>query len=97
MYDLKHESKNVKALLLLDKALVHPSTDLPKSKDVKIKCLFLPPDTSSLIQPMDQGVIVTCKRLYRSRQLDECYVLLKDENKGISDQNIGEDSREQTE
>jgi hypothetical protein len=49
MYGLKHEPENVKTLLLLEKALAHPSTDLLRSKDGKIKCLFLPPNTSSLI------------------------------------------------
>jgi hypothetical protein len=95
MYDLKHESGHVKALLLLYKALARPSTDLLRSKDGKIKNLFLPPNISSLIQPMDQGVILTCKRLYIREWLDEYYVLIKNENKGIFDDNIGGDSRGQ--
>jgi hypothetical protein len=74
MRELKHEPENVTALLLLDKALALPSTDLLRSKDGKIKCLFLPPDASFLIQPMDQGIILTCKRLYRNKELDEYYV-----------------------
>jgi hypothetical protein len=74
MYELKHEPENVTALLLLDSAPALPSAELLRSKDGKIKCLFLPPNTSSLIQPMDQGVILTLKRLYRSSQLIEGYV-----------------------
>jgi hypothetical protein len=81
----------VKALLLLDNDPVHNSTDLLRSKHGKIKRLFLPPNTSSLIQPMDQGVILTCK------QLDECFVFFKSEDEGIFDDDIGEKKRGQKE
>jgi hypothetical protein len=43
-----------------------PSTDLLKSKNGKIKCMFLPPNASSLLQDMNQGVILTCKRFFYS-------------------------------
>ena len=59
----------VKALLLLDNAPSHPSTQLPKSQDGNIKCVFLPPNTTSLIQPMDQGVLESTKRRYRKELL----------------------------
>jgi hypothetical protein len=58
MYELKHESENVKALLLLDNSPAHPSTHLLRSTDGKIKCLFLPPNTSSLIQPTDHDMLI---------------------------------------
>ena len=32
----------------------------------KIKCLFLPPNVTSLIQPMDQGVLENIKRRYEA-------------------------------
>ena len=59
----------VKALLLMDNAPSHPSTQLLQSQDGNIKCLFLPPNTTSLIQPMDQGVLESTKRRYRKELL----------------------------
>lgn len=56
---LPHES-----LLLIDNAPTHPSKQL-KSDNGKITCFFFPAYTTSLIQPMDQGIIENMKRLYR--------------------------------
>ena len=47
--------------------------------DGKIKVLYLPPNTTSLIQPMDQGIIYTCKRHYRKKQLQDCLVVIPDD------------------
>lgn len=44
----------LKAILVLDNASTHP-IDLSSNY---IKVMFLPPDITSLVQPMDQGVIV---------------------------------------
>jgi hypothetical protein len=55
----------VKALLLLDNAPAHPEVSTLVSKDGKIKCMFLPPNTTATIQPMDQGVLEAMKRHYR--------------------------------
>jgi hypothetical protein len=44
-------------VLLLDHCPAHPSADVLKSKDGKIKAMFLPTNTTALIQPMDQGII----------------------------------------
>ena len=46
-----------KVLLLLDNAPSHPSSASLQSEDGKIKTLFLPPNTTSIIQPIDQGVL----------------------------------------
>jgi hypothetical protein len=46
-----------KALLLLDHCPAHPSADVLKSKDGKIKAVFLPKNATALIQPVDQGII----------------------------------------
>ena len=57
MEEKNFAGEEVKAVLLLDKAPVHPAEDILRSDNGKIKCLFMPPNASALIQPMDQGVI----------------------------------------
>jgi hypothetical protein len=37
--------------------------------------MFFPHDTSTWIQPMNQGVILSCKRLHRWKQLEESLVI----------------------
>ncbi|UYV80580.1 hypothetical protein LAZ67_19000797 [Cordylochernes scorpioides] len=66
----------VKALLLVDNSPAHPTELI--SNDGNIKCKFLPPNTTSVLQPMDQGVIVAFKRLYKRRQLESCLVFSSD-------------------
>ena len=52
-----------KIVLLVDNATVHRST-----KDYSnLKVVFLPKNTTSLIQPLDQGVIRTMKSYYRTQ------------------------------
>ena len=68
----------VKAVLLLDNAPAHPATTKLCSKDGRIKAMFLPPNTTSLIQPMDQGVIESTKRHYRNFYLQQCLVVMED-------------------
>ena len=54
-----------KILLLLDNAPGHPPHLDDFHPDVKV--VYLPPNTTSLIQLMDQGVIATFKRYYTRR------------------------------
>ena len=56
---------DVKALLLLDNAPAHPDAEQLICVDGKICTMFLPPETTSIIQPMDLGVIVSFKRFYQ--------------------------------
>ena len=56
-----------KAILLIDNCPAH-SMKL-ESSDKKIKCLFLPPESMSLIMPMNQGPIAYLKRKYRTSLL----------------------------
>ena len=65
---MKAKNLPVKALLFMDNVPSHPSIQLLQSQDGNIKCLFLPPNTS-LIQPMDQGVLESTKRRYRKELL----------------------------
>ncbi|GBN40854.1 hypothetical protein AVEN_204107-1 [Araneus ventricosus] len=52
-----------RALLLIDNAPSHPEVEDLKSGN--IKAMFLPVNITSLIQPMDQGVINDLKLKYR--------------------------------
>lgn len=69
----------VKALLVLDNAPTHPQ-ELECEGYSDIKLLFLPPNVTSLTQPMDQGVIESFKRRYRRKLLSE--ILGKLDNEG---------------
>ena len=56
-----------RAVLLLDNAPSHTKVYLLMNNDSKIRCVFLPPNTTSVLQPMDQGVLDTVKRHYRKK------------------------------
>ena len=58
------EGVGYKILLLLDNAPSHPSTEILQSRDGKVTTLFLPANTTSIIQPMDQGILEALKRHY---------------------------------
>lgn len=75
---LKFQEEDIRALLLLDRSPVHPSAESLTSDDGRIKCMFFPQNTSILIQPMNQGVILSCKRLYRWKQLEESLVIFEE-------------------
>ena len=51
-----------RALLLLDNCSAHPSEEELISEDGAIFANFLPPNVTSLIQPMDQGVLQMVKK-----------------------------------
>lgn len=70
--------KKGKVLLFIDNAPTHPSLELLVREEGEFKCLFLPPNVTSLLQPMDQGVIECTKRLYRQQLLRK--LLLAEEN-----------------
>jgi hypothetical protein len=59
------QGKNLvfKVLLILDNAPVHVRKELENSHP-NVKVVFLPPNTTSLIQPLDQGIIKTFKSHY---------------------------------
>ncbi|CAI6369824.1 unnamed protein product, partial [Macrosiphum euphorbiae] len=56
--DMRSQNRNV--LIFLDNAACHPKIELSNTK-----ILMLPPNTTSITQPMDQGVIYTFKSYYR--------------------------------
>lgn len=65
---LKEHGYPRKCVLLLDNAPTHPSAEQLESGE--IKAMFLPPAVTSLIQPMDQGVLENLKRNYRRLLLE---------------------------
>lgn len=62
---LKKKNLDFKVLLLLDNAPGHPQN----LTHPNIKIMFFPPNTTSLLQPMDQGIIYTFKMYYVRRSL----------------------------
>jgi len=66
---LKNKGLPQKAVLLLDNAPSHPHESILKTNDGLMVSKFLPPNVTSLIQPMDQGVLSSMKRLYRQKLL----------------------------
>lgn len=56
-------------MLLLDNAPGNPSKLGNLNKNVEV--IFLPPNTTSLLQPMDQGVIATFKAYYLRRTFSQ--------------------------
>lgn len=78
---LKDRNLERKALLLLDNAACHPDEEQLSSGD--IKAYFLPPNVTSLAQPLDQGVLENLKRNYRKKLLGK---LIEDlEEKGVTE------------
>uniref|UniRef100_A0A1B6GWK2 HTH CENPB-type domain-containing protein n=1 Tax=Cuerna arida TaxID=1464854 RepID=A0A1B6GWK2_9HEMI len=71
-----------KALLILDNASSHPDADELVSDG--IRALFLPPNVTALIQPLDQGVLETFKRNYKKRLLRNLLEKLED-GLGVTD------------
>ena len=74
----KHLSEmglTVKVLLLLDNAPSHHDETVLQSSDKCIKAMFLPPNTTALIQPMDQGVLESLKRRYHKSLLRKLLLL----------------------
>lgn len=59
----------IKALLLLDNAPSHPSAAELRSEDGNIIAMFMPPNVTPLIQPMDQNAIKITKLHYRNSLL----------------------------
>ncbi|GFT84622.1 tigger transposable element-derived protein 1 [Trichonephila clavipes] len=56
---MKEKSLDFKVLLIVDNAASHPQLEHPN-----VQLVFLLPNTTSLIQPLDQGIIATFKKYY---------------------------------
>lgn len=81
----KISADDVRVILLLDNAPAHLIKEQLCTKDGKIKCMFLPPNTTPLIQPMDQSMTEATKKHYRWKQTDNCLVVLETEADRVED------------
>ena len=72
----------MKALLILDNAPAHPpgleDDILDEFKFVKV--LYLPPNTTAILQPMDQQVIANFKKLYTKHLFCRCFEITESTN-----------------
>lgn len=68
-----------RAILLLDNCAAHPNRDVLSRHDGAIKCVFLPTNTTSIIQPLDGGILET-KRNYRQLLLRRLLTMNEREN-----------------
>jgi hypothetical protein len=68
-WDVELLQKSMIILLVLDKCAAHPHLDSLKN----IQLEFLSPSTTSLVQPMDVGIVKNVKTLYRAKLVN--YIL----------------------
>lgn len=73
----KYKGITFKILLILDNAPGHPQNLDDYDPDVTV--VYLPPITS-LLQPMDQGIIAICKRYYLRRILRQVVAAMDMDN-----------------
>jgi hypothetical protein len=82
---LKTQSLDEKALLLMDNATCHcPGEENIDTETGEFTIMFLPPNTTATIQPLDQNIIQLTKLAYRKSLLS--HILSSDEDdisKGI--------------
>jgi len=68
--DKKMDSKKRKILLFIDNCTAHNLTSTFNA----IKVQFLPPNTTSVLQPLDQGIINNFKIFYRKEMVKKNYI-----------------------
>lgn len=66
---LEDQNLPIRALLLLDNASCHCNETILKTPEGNIQVMFLPPNTTALIQPLDQHIIKAMKTNYRRELL----------------------------
>ncbi|GFT95467.1 tigger transposable element-derived protein 1 [Trichonephila clavipes] len=74
---MKEKSLDFKVLLIVDNAASHPQLEHPN-----VQLIFLPPNTTSLIQPLDQGIIATFRKYYIKTTYK--FILNKLENESLT-------------
>lgn len=66
---LTSKSLPIRAVLLMDNAPSHPAIENLLTEDGSIRCLFLPRNVTSLIQPMDRSILENMKCRYKRNLL----------------------------
>lgn len=66
---MQQKGLETKAILLLDNAPSHPPENELKTADGSIFAIYMPPNVTPLIQPMDQNVIRITKLYYKKHLL----------------------------
>lgn len=79
----KQEGLPFKILLVVDNAPSHPPYLADLSNNIKI--VFMPPNTTSLIQPCDQGIIQTFKAYYLRTTLADLVKVTEQQNITVRD------------
>ena len=74
--DRKFSAVNRKIALIIDNCAAHPLVEQLNS----IELIFLPPNTTSHAQPMDEGIIRTLKAKYRSLAVRKMIAALEKQN-----------------
>lgn len=84
---LKDNNLPRRCVLLLDNASCHPKVleEIIQDEFDFITVKFLPPNTTSLIQPMDQQVIANFKKLYTKFMFQKCFEVISDTNLTLKD------------
>lgn len=65
------DKENGKMLLVIDNAPSHPSTELLEQDNGLFSIAFLPPNITSIFQPIAQSVITSLKKFYRKNRLHQ--------------------------
>jgi hypothetical protein len=65
--DKKFFNNKIKVLFFVDNCSAHPKTLLHELKAIQV--VFLPPNMTSKLQPMDQGIIKNIKHHYRRSKM----------------------------
>ena len=78
-------AKNIpfKILLLIDNVTGHAKNLDVLHPDVRV--MFMPPNTTALIQPMDQGIIASFKAYYARRAVTQAVEYTQDSSKNLQD------------
>ncbi|KAK0062605.1 jerky protein, partial [Biomphalaria pfeifferi] len=80
----EREGKTGKVLPILDNAPCHPPVEILNAIDDDFSVMYLPPNVTALVQPMDQGVIEKLKRIYRKQVLRRLFLAENDKESVVA-------------